>query len=442
MGKLSYAKPEGKTAVASDFGKRFIPAAVALLTFAADAPAQVIDVVALQADLRIALDTIQHQHPDLAHSVGKAELERQLRKIRGQLDHPMRQAEAWRVLAQLNPVLADGHLFIGLPDWRERSAEAIRQGAGFFPFEVRLDSSEYPVIVAGLGGSPTPLAGRRILAIDGRNARDVARSLLARMHGDTQTSRRALLAQRWWLLHSTLYGNPAGYDLVLSGSGERHRVPAGHALPAILQRDASFDRLFACRIDADGSARMTVASFFWKDKARFFRFTRDCFARMKDAATNRLLIDVSTNGGGDDDMWKDGILRYIATRPYRHGSNYVKREPTGAVTKGAIETATQPVADEPLRFAGKVSVLVGPLTYSSAVLFSNVVRDYRFGTLVGTGDAVRTRQSGGVRNVTLPNTGLVLSYPRFVLDPPSGRRAPAYLQPDRRDRGGGRSNDS
>jgi hypothetical protein len=59
------------------------------------------------------------------------------------------------------------------------------------------------------------------------------------------------------------------------------------------------------------------------------------------------------------------------------------------------------------------------------------VRDYGFGNIEGTGRAARARQSGGVQNVTLPHTGLVLSYPRFVLDPPSGLSAPMYLQADR-----------
>jgi hypothetical protein len=58
-----------------------------------------------------------------------------------------------------------------------------------------------------------------------------------------------------------------------------------------------------------------------------------------------------------------------------------------------------------------------------------VVRDYRFGMLTGIGGVSRTQQSGGVRTVTLPNTGLILSYPRFVLDPPAGKGAFKLLQP-------------
>lgn len=385
---------------------------------------------ALQADLRFALHTIEQQHPDLAHSVAAGRLDRAAEAVRRQLVRPMSRDEAWATLAQLNPILADGHLFIGLPDWRGRSSAAISTGTGFFPFEVRLDAQQYPVIVAALGGADTPLAGRRITRIGGKDARSVARSLLARAHGDTPAFRTALLSQRWWLFFATLYGTPADYDLVFAGSQDRQRVAAGHTLPRILQQEASFDRLFSCGVGTDGSARLTAASFAWEDKDRFFRFTHDCFAQIKATSARRLIIDVSANGGGDDDLWKDGILRYIATTPYKQGSTYVKRERSGAITRGAIETATQPAGDEPLRFTGAVSVLIGPLTYSSAVLFSNVVRDYGFGTLIGSGGAARTRQSGGVQSVKLPNTGLILSYPRFVLDPPAGPRASAYLKPD------------
>lgn len=59
-------------------------------------------------------------------------------------------------------------------------------------------------------------------------------------------------------------------------------------------------------------------------------------------------------------MWKDGILRYVATRPYKQGSTYRKRDANGVVSAGTIESATQPATDEPLHFAGKVTVEIGP----------------------------------------------------------------------------------
>lgn len=192
------------------------------------------------------------------------------------------------------------------------------------------------------------------------------RELLARTHGDTPAFRAALLAQRWWLFYQKLYGTPAAYDLLLEGAPRhKYRVAASLELPAILQRDASFQQLFGCELLPNDGALLTIGAFHWPDKQRFFAFTRDCFARMKAAGVKRLIIDVSPNGGGDDDMWKDGILRYIANRPFKQGSQYTKRvleayqndgEVTGQVVTGTIASETQPVLDEPLRFAGEVSV--------------------------------------------------------------------------------------
>jgi hypothetical protein len=75
-------------------------------------------------------------------------------------------------------------------------------------------------------------------------------------------------------------------------------------------------------------------------------------------------------------------------------------------------------------------VAIGPLTYSSSMLFANVMQDFGFAILVGTGGtggAARRSQSGGVYGVPLPQSGLTLWVPRFVLDPPGGAPKGALL---------------
>jgi hypothetical protein len=383
---------------------------------------------ALTADLDLILKTIAERHPDIAHSTSRAALTRAANTLRGQIKEPVSQAEAWMLLAQLNPVMADGHLFVGLPDWRGRSTASIAAGAKHFPFEVKLDQGGLPIITALLGGGATPLAGRRILRIGAHDARSLSRAMLKRGHGDTPTFRASLVADRWWLFLAQVMGQPDSYTLRIEGQREPLLVRASGELPAALLREAAFDRQFSCLVGSDKSAVLTLNTFAWDDKAQFLTFTRDCFARIKAASVQKLVIDISANGGGDDDFWKEGILHYIAARSYRHGSTYRKRERSGEVTQGSIESEVAPALDEPLRYRGDLAVHIGPQTYSSAVLLANVVRDYGFGSLVGTGKVARTRQSGGVQSVTLPNTGLVLFYPRFVLDPPA-RSAPIWLQP-------------
>jgi C-terminal processing protease CtpA/Prc len=200
--------------------------------------------------------------------------------------------------------------------------------------------------------------------------------------------------------------------------------------------DRSFEQLFRFELPNARQAVLTVNQFYWREKAQFYDFTRDAFARMKAAGTQTLVIDIRANSGGDDDMWLEGLMPYLADKPYRNGSDYVLKiiegrqkegQKVGDVVRGSQSTY-QPALDNPLRFTGKVYVLIGPYTYSSAILFSNAVQDYGFATVVGTGGAARATQSGGTQNVKLSHTQIGLVVPRFLLKRPSG--AAGLLQPD------------
>ena len=53
---------------------------------------------------------------------------------------------------------------------------------------------------------------------------------------------------------------------------------------------------------------MTIDEFYWSDKPKFYEFTRAAFERMQAAGTRTLIIDIRANGGGDDDVWYEGVM--------------------------------------------------------------------------------------------------------------------------------------
>ena len=132
-------------------------------------------------------------------------------------------------------------------------------------------------------------------------------------------------------------------------------------------------------------------------------------------------------------------MPYLADRPYRVGSSNKKKviasrasatEPAGLVLDNEFDTWYQPALSNPLRFSGKVVVLTGRRTYSSAVLFCNVLQDFGFATLAGEGSYARARTTGGIQFATLPHSQLNIIVPRFWAARPAGGFSTELLTPD------------
>lgn len=393
----------------------------------------------LRQDVQFIRQSIGEIHPEPGSSISRNDLDNALDTAQRQLSVPMGRDAAWRVLARLNAQFADAHFAVLQPQWRTQ-AQAHRDAGGlFFPYEVQVGVDGKLFIRSGLGGSATALAGTQVDAINGIPAARLVQELLPQAHGDTPQFRAEVLSRRWWFHYWKTYGAPASYSF--SHGGKLLKVSASTARPEALvgTSESDFDRVYRLELLGKDTALMTINQFLWPDKQKFYAFTAAAFARMREAGTTTLLIDVRENTGGDDDMWKEGLLPYIATRPYRHASAYVKKvipgrasgsERVGDIVKAELDKWEQPAPDNPLRFTGRVYVLVGGMTYSSAVLFSNVMQDFKFGQLAGAGGYARTRQTGGNQIRTLPNTGLELILPRIVFDRPAGNGAPRFVQPD------------
>jgi hypothetical protein len=398
---------------------------------------------ALRQDFRFLQEEVDRIHPEPGLFSSRETLRKAYAGVDERLRQPLTRDQAWRVFATLNPVFADAHMFVVQPDWKALTRAHLEAGGTLFPYEVQVATDGTIAIRSELDGSATPLAGMRIEEINGVPAARVARELLALMAGETPALRANLLSRRLWLYYWKTFGTPPQFDLVVArpDGSTPLRVAGSRRLPAGLdmEGEAGFRKTFRFELLPGSAALMTINQFVWPDQQAFNAFTRDAFTKIRDAKVKTLIIDVRENTGGNDDLWKGGLLPYLADKPFRNGSSYVKKviagraggsEKVGDVVHGFGDTWVEPDPDDPLHFKGKTYVLVGRLTYSSAVLFSNVVQDFGFAQLAGAGGYARTRQTGGVQNVVLPNTRLEVTIPRFVLDRPSGEREPALVHPD------------
>lgn len=113
------------------------------------------------------------------------------------------------------------------------------------------------------------------------------------------------------------------------------------------------------------------------------------------------------------------------------GKMRIRAKLGGSVTplSGPLDTLIQLDLDNPLHFSGATYLLIGRYTYSSSVLFANVVQDFGFGKVAGSDALVRADTTGGDQTTVLPNTGLIIAGPRFTLLRPLPNTTPALLTP-------------
>lgn len=394
-----------------------------------------------QADLQSLHAFVAQTHPEPAHSASVEVLKAAWARMAGKLNTAMSRQELWRELSTINPLLNDAHWVIDLPYEKQPLARVLQEGGALFPLELHVNAQGEIQVLTETGGAVSEWQGAQLLRINGVPAREVAEQLLARMHGDTPAFRANLLSARWATMYWKLYGSPAQYTLELAHNGKTERVQlaASRKLPRAAAQAEQFDSQFRFEKLPSNAAVLTLGTFYWPDGKAISAFTEKAFRELKASKIDTLIIDVRKNRGGNDDVWLDNVLPYLADKPYRTGSTWRKKvipgrasgtEKVGDVVEGEISTWRQPPLDQPLRFHGRVFVLIGRETYSSAVLFSNVMQDFGFATLVGEAGYVRSRSSGGIQVHTLPHSGLEVVVPRFILARPAGDTAEALLRPD------------
>jgi hypothetical protein len=173
------------------------------------------------------------------------------------------------------------------------------------------------------------------------------------------------------------------------------------------------------------------------------------FAQAKNDGVKYLFIDVSKNGGGNSQVG-DIMINDFYAKPYlgyqcnwKRSDEYLKliqswgmkdssyaAKPAGSIIHFDAEQST-PSVDNPNRFNGKVYVIVGNGTFSSAMMFATIVKDNRIATLIGqTPENGHPDHFGEVYNIVLPNSKIGLRFGVKEWIRPAGKIADNNLRPD------------
>lgn len=398
----------------------------------------------LKNDLNDWYDWIHKTHPDLSHRIKDIDaFYKTFDSIKENINEPMTKLEFWRKISTLNHTLSDAHMAIGGGGYSiVKLSEFLANDGLLFPFEVVFDKDNL-LIRSDLGTySPNKYTSYRITKINKVPINIILRDLLLRVNGDSETIRKEILARTFSRSFLLLYGKKKEFGIEYEFNGNKFTIHANgsNEMPKYVKIDEFFNDNYKFEVIDKKNALLTVGSFYWKNREQYLDFMDAAFKTLKEKNIMHLIIDIRENGGGNDENWMEGILKYIADKPYRWGSKFKVKilansrdegEVVGSVETGDLDKFIPVNETTPYKFNGQVSVIIGPYTYSSAILFANTVQDYNFATLVGEPTGGRSTQTGGVQNMILKNSKLKTRTPRFILERPNGGLPFESVVPDK-----------
>jgi Peptidase family S41 len=397
----------------------------------------------LVADFDAWISSARALNPDISIRADVRALDREAALIRRSLSGPMTRREAWKQFALLNPYLKDGHGGIQMPDYRGALYSYILAGGHIVPIEVRFAADRSLRVFTVKPGTTGIAPGDRVISINGHSARQLAEAMLDRAIGDTPAFQRAWVARRFAMLYRLLYGDTGYYDLLIesaqSACRAQMRIEGATALPEALQPKPKSQDLFDWRVLTGDIGYLRVDTFDPEQADALASVSRAAFAHFKRSGIRALIIDVRENGGGDDPLWQQSLMEYITEKPYAQLSRYTQRitkenadpgDVVGEVKRGEYNERFKPKPLEPLRFAGPAYILAGPYSYSATIQFIVAAQDFGIAKIAGEETAALSCQTGQVRRIEQPRTGLAAVTPIIAYTRPSGHGCERGVIPD------------
>lgn len=393
----------------------------------------------IREDLSFFIQTVEHVHPNPYHSIGKENFNALRDSMLVRMKDQVTSGEAWLFFNRLMAAFDEGHSTFGYPaeieqDIRDEKVKIFPVLVGDYngrALRVRYDlSSESPM-----------KSGDLITAINGKSVLEIMEYLKLFFGG--LPSWRTVQIQRDFAALMLITGFRSPYHIEFEHEKEKKEATLEAATLSKMQERAAEVRKRTPSTASAASYRFErtpenagyIDFRSMRDLPAFERFLDSVFSDIKKNPVKGLIIDLRQNGGGNS-VLGERLISYISSKPYRMSGgsrwkvsdeykNYLREQArsnaaytseyfqhyldldTGKIISGNGGKPKRPAKNN-LRYRGKVAVLTGPNTFSSANMLSNAIKDYRLATIIGEPTGEPCNDYGELYSTLLPNTRFLM----------------------------------
>lgn len=380
------------------------------------------------------------RHPDLKHRVDPEFLQQKVDELKQEITRPMNRLEFFRVVGKLTQYFDDGH---SLLLWPYPEFEALREaGAKPFPFALVPDAAGRTLLRADYHNRDGALlrAGTEITAINGIPMVEIVDTLQQYAGGESRYLRSQFTLARVGRYLWASYGFIDNFTVAYRDGDTSGVLDIQAAQEWTRKDDSNTDKEFYYR-QMDQETGYLYVGHFDIDIDWFEDFVDNSFASIREQGIKTLIVDIRDNTGGNTDS-ATYLARYFAQQPFRMVSKMSEklnhdnrgigawRGDVGEILETDWDDWVEPMPSDE-RFDGDTYLLIGPITYSSGIVFATAMQDNGMATLIGAKTGGNANQTAQGNLFNLPNSQLRAYIATRLLVRPNGNLDAGGVKPDR-----------
>jgi hypothetical protein len=413
----------------------------------------------LAQDLDFLVQVCDEVHPRPFGVRSREEIAALSEALRSRIDRPLTRLEFWPLAAKLAAGFGDAHTAVQLP--AEEWSAYVASGAKF-PAIATLRREGAWIIVKTYQEDLAPLANVELRAVNGIELNALWSEYRTERAGEEDFVLNVFASNLNWHLWRAGVRPPFELSIVQGGGTVTYATPGLSAEELRAKRAGVPSQANWSLNWLDGDvARIDFRSMTGADA--WGKFLEASFKEIRARPAKAVIVDLRRNGGGDSSLGET-LLSYLNERPYRMAARkewrssaryrqYMKAHVTAwlrwlplqyfssfgrdfwGVDEGALfiqESGLTTPEKNPLRFEGPWCLLIGPGTFSSAMMLANAVGDYDLAPLFGAPTGGVPNACGEVYSCDLPHTHLELGVSSAIFIRANGDGAdPKPVQPTR-----------
>jgi hypothetical protein len=376
--------------------------------------------IELNTDFDYLVNSIKETHPSPYSVISEKDFKNKAVFIKNQFDRPLSLKEYYKLIAPFVASLSDGHTSLKFP----ATSKLLHNESELFPFVISCNYENSSIKIKehlNETFAEIPIESE-ILSINNIKTKNILETIINNTSGENREYRLKMGANYMFfgIVLNTYFNFSGDFKVSYKYNGKTYskniKPVTYNGFKEILKEKQKntaqkiIDETPDYSLILKPEIKTAIIDFkYFYDEEKFKVFLEKTFDSINKIGIQNLIIDIRENGGGNSTLG-DMLFQYISPKPFNQFSktvikysqlqkdffekncktdstycstyNYIKTKNNNTIETFEDDELIIPLEEEK-QFKGKIFLLTGIRTFSSAMNFAQCFKNYSLGTIIG-----------------------------------------------------------